>query len=210
LYNTTYHSNAEETDLEIPKDKQEELELLFRERDCYYRTVLQDDPGFEVLYADTLWNGCSNDDADVQELYEQLIDSDYFLHALKVNRRCPSKFDEDELHLGSVIGNHNYEEMTSHTIIVNGTYGDMIGMEVVGMAGENAPLLTFIMLTVAVLVGMSQFVLKQQKENQQQQSSTGCMHDDDDNAHHEYIGDEFLDTNLPTSISGDHELNIIT
>jgi hypothetical protein len=195
LYNTTYHSNEIETELQIPKEKTDELELLFRERDCYYQNVLQNDDGFKVLYADTLWNGCSNDDVDLKELYKQLTDSDYFLQALKVNRRCGSKSDEDEVDIGSIIGNHKIDEMTSHNIIVNGTYDDMIFIEG-RMAGENAPFLTFIVLAVAMIVGLSHFALKKQ------QSSMNNDHNADD--------DEFLDMTPSAATSREQELTIIT
>lgn len=71
---------------------QNEMDQLFRERDCYYEPALSNDRGFKILYRDTIWQGCLKTDRDGQktqeQLYQPLVDPGFILGALKEQKSC--------------------------------------------------------------------------------------------------------------------------
>jgi hypothetical protein len=74
----------------LPDRDQRDMDQLFRERDCYYQPILSNDPGFKILFKDTIWQGCLKGDGEKtqQQIYEPLLDSDFLLGALKEQKSC--------------------------------------------------------------------------------------------------------------------------
>lgn len=87
----TYKENAKEVKEEFvhaPSDAdQEEIEKLFRERDCFYRDQLFDDTDFQVLHNASLWKHCYTDEKS-EGLYSNYTDPNNLLDAMKSQRNC--------------------------------------------------------------------------------------------------------------------------
>ena len=89
---------VEELSNVLTKAEEEELERLFRMRDCAYKKLFAPNDGtyqppryssdhFQVLYQDTLWNDCEaviNNDT----IANTLMDEDYVLNAIRYQKGC--------------------------------------------------------------------------------------------------------------------------
>jgi hypothetical protein len=111
-FNTTYHLNdADDKQMNGWQDaEKQELEQLFRERDCHYELKLRRDEGFQVVYDDTIWQGCMYGPKK-KKLYEQLSDTQFLFNAIKTQMGCA----EDEVHMKDVLVG-DYEKMTNSTV----------------------------------------------------------------------------------------------
>jgi hypothetical protein len=98
--------------------EQQDLDQLFRERDCYYEPLLRDDEGFQVFYRDTLWQGClrpeesEEEEKTQKELYQHLSDPELLLDALKAQKGCA----KNGSHMKNVLVSNNYTSMVVSTI----------------------------------------------------------------------------------------------
>ncbi len=126
----TYNENdGGDKDLHSLHDQElNDMDQLFRERDCYYDPLLSNDDGFEILYRDTIWQGCikanEQEQKTQQELYQHLIDPGFLLGALKEQKGCSS--------VGSKMKNilvGDYNSMVVSTISVNDNDAGVIGAE---------------------------------------------------------------------------------
>jgi hypothetical protein len=138
------------------------LEQLFRERDCHYQSVLENDEGFTVLYRDSLWQGCLPAQDDNAMIYEKLAtDTTYLMNAMKSQKSCA----DDSVEMGDLlVGDINV--MTAHN---TDTAEQEHVEETMGALGEealvsrksksNAPLTTSLFLLVAVMAGVYQLTL---------------------------------------------------
>jgi len=66
-------------------DDRRNLEQLFRQRDCYYKYELKNEPGFEILNQHSAWSSCSGQH---KEFYQQFTDTDFMLNLLKSQMQC--------------------------------------------------------------------------------------------------------------------------
>lgn len=128
----------------------DEMDQLFRERDCYLEQFLKNDKGFKIQYKDTIWQGCIHSSTN-EELYKHLDDDVVLLGAIRSQKRC------------SPNGNHKME-----TVLVSDDYESMIVSTIFGTdSSENGtsnaawvvPLLLF------SLLGFGVFYVKRIKGN---------------------------------------------
>jgi hypothetical protein len=85
-YNKTFHLNHADKELSSLSDGQvEQLEILFRQRDCAYKEKLSNDHAFFTLHESTLWQGCSPDSDDT---YQQLTNTTTILNLVQSQKGC--------------------------------------------------------------------------------------------------------------------------
>jgi hypothetical protein len=183
---TTYHENSIDRAFDsLYSGDQEHLEQLFRERDCHYQSVLENDEGFTVLHPDTLWEGCLPDQDGNAVLYEKLAtDTTYLMNAMKSQKGC----EDDSVKMGDLlVGDVNV--MTAHTVSKEDltTAEQEHVEETMGALGEeplvsrksksNAPLTTSLFLLVALLAGMYQLTLMHNQGREGDDSTEGNSED---------------------------------
>lgn len=108
--NQAYNENAIGDQMKwnpISESEMNDLEQLLRERDCYYESILKDDGGFQVLYADTIWQGCS---PEHMKVYEKLTDTDNLFNAIQKQKGC----SDQEVNMGEYMAVGDYDSMTVH------------------------------------------------------------------------------------------------
>jgi hypothetical protein len=178
-FNTTYHLNdAGDKEIHGLQDaEKQELEQLFRERDCHYELKLRRDDGFQVVYDDTIWQGCMYGPKK-KKLYEHLSDTEFLFNAIKTQMGCA----EDKVHMKDVLVG-DYETMTSSTISQHSVNSDRVfesgpgdesnpseaAMESLESLAEeplvsrkspsDSPITTSFFLMIAVMVSMYQLYL---------------------------------------------------
>ena len=60
--NHTVVQNVKQREMtEFTQQHLDDMEWLFRKRDCSYRSILEHDPGVRILYRHSLWNDCDDD-----------------------------------------------------------------------------------------------------------------------------------------------------
>lgn len=90
----------------------DDMDQLFRERDCYYQQFLKNDKNFRVRFKDSLWQGCLKPTRHEQP-YESHQNPEVLLGALRSQRRC----SPNGIHkMIGVLVNDDYEAMTKSTI----------------------------------------------------------------------------------------------
>lgn len=115
----TYTENYGDKDFGSLGDKeQQDLDQIFLERDCYYEPSLRDDGGFQILYRDTIWQGClrpeesEEEEKTQQELYQHLSDPATLLDAIKAQKGCA----KNGFKMNNVLVGKNYTSMVVSTI----------------------------------------------------------------------------------------------
>jgi hypothetical protein len=227
-YNENYGGNK--TLHSLGDKEQQNLDQLFRERDCYYEPLLQNDEGFRIFSRDTIWQGClrpgdesEKEEKTQQELYEHLSDPEILLDVMKAQKGCSKNGDK----VKDVLVSKDYASMTVSTIHTKKASQD-------GPADENveeenpttpndellapeepllaldskdrdSPWMTAFLVMVAAGFGMYQLHLIQQNgrgfQNQQQQRGGGEQ--EMANFSIQYRPNDLsLDTNPPESSSG--------
>jgi hypothetical protein len=157
LFNKTYHENSLDKEFNgfLSGSMKNDLEQLFRERDCYYESILRKDGGFVVLHEDTIWQGCLPEN---QDLYEQLADTSNLFKAIQSQKGC-SKVKMDDYLVGDVdsMTAHNHHDTKVESVEEEGF--EMTGEEPLmskRSKSEDAPLTTSLFLLIAVCAGMYQ------------------------------------------------------
>jgi hypothetical protein len=103
--NTSLNANFTEDHTEnhgfgsLGHGQQQQLEQLFRERDCYYQPILEgknsdNNKKFTALYPNTLWRGCLDDQS---ESYQRLADVDTLVNAIQAQKSCGDMFTHHEI-----------------------------------------------------------------------------------------------------------------
>ena len=78
--------NTKNRELDITGHQMQEMEWLFRKRDCAYASQLENDDGVRILFRHTLWKDC--DFEKDAELHEKLRNTTFLLGMLQAQVGC--------------------------------------------------------------------------------------------------------------------------
>ena len=83
--NHTLVVNTKTRSIELTDREFEEMEWLFRKRDCAYAQELQNDPGVTILFPHTLWKDCNKEESDI---HHQLLNTTFLMQLLQSQYQC--------------------------------------------------------------------------------------------------------------------------
>jgi hypothetical protein len=85
---------------ELTVQQRQDLEALFLMRDCYYWLRLLSNPAYSTVNGRNIGSTCA---ARHMEIYEQLVDTDFFINAIRAQLDCATEdVDLNSLLLGAI------------------------------------------------------------------------------------------------------------